>query len=256
MRCRTAPSCAPPPIPASVDDVEPSVDDDDEPSDRDDLPDRVPAPSRPAGHFTPAAFPRRITPSVLDALRRKRTGAGRRVRRPLRPADRDGTDDEYDDDDDGDDDDRDDRDDDDESLLGLLCCCCGVRCWMAVCMLGLAGVGWSMAITYGILRQPTYEEAVAPIRIAKQRWLGKTPQNAEEGFVLFDRNADGKIDIGDMRQVARITTGETPTRDELVAYIAKGDMDGDGKLDEAEYTALLHRERAAKADGKGGGKGG
>jgi len=95
---------------------------------------------------------------------------------------------------------------------------------------------------------------VTPVRVARQRWLGKTPKNAEEGFVLFDRNADGKITVGDMREVARITTGENPTTEQLQAYIAKGDQDGDGMLDEAEYTSLLFRERAAKGQtGSGGG---
>ena len=119
---------------------------------------------------------------------------------------------------------------------------------MFICSLML----WSAAITYGILRQPSYEDIVTPIRVARQRWLSKTPHSAEEGFILFDRNADGKIGVDDMAVVARITTGEDPTREMLQAYIARGDLDGDGALDEDEYMQMLHRERA---EGKGKGKG-
>ena len=113
---------------------------------------------------------------------------------------------------------------------------------------------WSSAITYGVLKQPTYEQLAMPIRVARQRWLSKTPHSAEDGFMLFDRNADGYIGIGDMAVVARITTGEDPTHDQLVAYIARGDLDGDGQLDEEEYTQMLQRERAmGKGEGKGEG---
>ena len=97
---------------------------------------------------------------------------------------------------------------------------------------------------------------VTPIRVARQRWLSKTPHNAEEGFILFDRNADGRIGVDDMAAVARITTGENPTHEQLVAYIARGDLDGDGALDESEYQQMLQSERAqGKGKGKGLGRG-
>ena len=124
---------------------------------------------------------------------------------------------------------------------------------MSSCMLIFALMAWSAAITYGILHQPSYEQVVTPIRVARQKWLGKPPKNAEEGFVLFDRNADGRITVSDMATVAKITTGEDPTHEQLAAYIARGDSNGDGALDEEEYKQLLFRERAEKANGKGNG---
>ena len=155
-------------------------------------------------------------------------------------------------DDDGDDDDSDDDSDDGEdiSCFDLVCCCWGPRCCVATCMLTMSLSVWSAAVTYGILKQPTYEQLAMPMRVARQRWLGKTPHTAEEGFTLFDRNADGKISVNDMAVVARITTGENPTHEDLVKYIAKGDLDGDGALDESEYIQLVHRERLTRPRGQ------
>lgn len=195
----------------------------------------------------PSAYPRRLTAETLGALRRRRTGSGSTVRKPLRPEHRreegvDGVDSNAS----SGDDDSDDEDDD-LSCFDVFCCCWGPRCCVSSCMLIVTLMGWSAAITYGILKQPTYESVVTPIRVAKQRWLTRTPKNAEEGFTLFDRNADGRISVQDMAIVARMTTGEDPTHEQLAAYIAKGDTDGDGTLDEEEYLQLLYRERAEKA---------
>ena len=65
---------------------------------------------------------------------------------------------------------------------------------------------------------------------------------------MFDRDANGLIDLRDMRQVAFKVTGETPPDEQLLAYIAKGDLDGDGALDEAEYLGLMQMERRWKAE--------
>jgi hypothetical protein len=210
--------------------------------------------------FPATTFPRRLTTDALTTLRRRRTGPGRALRKPLQRRARtrpDASDDEEDDEDeeDEDEDEEDDEDDEDVTIWDIVCCCWGPRCVMGSCMLMLALAGWSAAITYGVLRQPTYENVVTPIRIAKQRWLSKTPQNAEESFILFDRNADGLIGVDDMAVVAKITTGEDPPHEQLVAYIARGDLDGDGALNEEEYMQMLFRERAmGKSKGKGGGK--
>jgi hypothetical protein len=198
------------------------------------------------GQFNPAAYPRRLTADVLDNLRRRRTGVGRGVRRPLnrRPS-RYGSDE----------DDSDDEDLENETFLSLIFgCCCGPRCIISVCMLMVALVTWSFAVSSGMLRQPSYKQMVTPIRVARQRLMHGKPTSADDGFVLFDRDADGKIDVEDMAMVAQITTGEVPTDDQLRAYIAKGDTDGDGALDEKEYLDLLHRERAEKKSSNAGGR--
>ena len=196
-------------------------------------------------HFRPSAFPRRLTPDTLAALRRRRTGPARGLRRPLKQSRRgydeeDEEDDEYED------------EEEDESLFSILCCwCVGPRCCVATCMLVLSLIVWNWAIAQGILRQPSYDQMVTPIRVARQRLTHKKPTGADDGFILFDRNADGLIDKDDMAIVARLTTGEHPSEEQLRAYIAKGDLNGDGALDEPEYHELLRREREDKAKKKG-----
>jgi hypothetical protein len=215
-------------------------------------------PTAPSGGgFNPASFPRRLTPEALTGLRRRRTGVGRAVRQPIlrRPPPINGSDEESGEESDEYDDSDDDDDDDQIRCSELICCCVGPRCCVASCMLMLALMGYSAAITYGIVRQPTYEQYAEPMRVARRRWFSKTPMSADDGFMLFDRNADGVIDVHDIARVAKITTGENPPHEELQAYIARGDLNGDGVLDEAEYTAQLHKERA-EGKGKGKGKGG
>ena len=221
----------------------------------------------------PGPATRRLTPEVMNALRRRRTGVARGVSRPLRRTEDttedeelDELDDELDfeldddlDDDLEDSDDSDDSDDvgqrrrrrrykDDGSVLSVLFDCCGARCLGALCMLVMAGGIASFAITYGVIKAKSYEELVTPIRIAKQRWINKKPTSADDGFILFDRNADGIIDQRDLKVVAKLTTGETPPDDALQAYIRRGDLDGDLALNETEYLLLLAAERAS---GKG-----
>ena len=106
-------------------------------------------------------------------------------------------------------------------------------------MLVMAGGIASFAITYGVIKAKSYEELVTPIRIAKQRWINKKPTSADDGFILFDRDADGIIDQRDLKVVAKLTTGETPPDDALQAYIRRGDLDGDLALNETEYLLLL-----------------
>ena len=195
------------------------------------------------------ALPRRLTQDALSALRRRRTGVGRAVRRPLqaREGRRQRTDvsdsasgtDDSDDEDDG-------SGGDDITCMEIMTCCWGPRCCVSMCMLLITLVGWSAAITYGIVKQPSYDQIVTPMRVARQRYFNKMPENAEEGFILFDRNADGLIGVDDLIKVAKVTTGETVPISELHAYIAKGDVDGDGFLDEAEYLAMLQQQRVEK----------
>ena len=198
-----------------------------------------------AGPYRPGAFPRRLTSDTLAALRRRRTGPARGLMRPLRRP-RGGADGESDDDED-----EEDSGDEDESLVSALCCwCVGPRCCVSACMLSLAFVIYSSAVAHGVLKQHTYEQLITPIRRARQRMTHKTPTGADDGFILFDRNADGVIDTADLAIVAKMTTGEHPTEEQLRGYIRRGDTDGDGALNETEYLEMLHREREVKA-GKG-----
>lgn len=223
--------------------------------------DGPPLTGRGASAASSSSATRRLTPEVMDVLRRRRTAQGRGVRRPLQ----DFGDSEFDDDELDDFDDEDSSDDDvarrrrrrrreeDDSLFSILCCCFGPRFFGAMCMLAFAGVITSVAITYGIIQPKSYEDMITPIRVAKQRWLHKKPTSADDGFDLFDRNADGIIDTGDLAVVAQLTTGEVPTDDAIKNYIRRGDLDGDLALNETEYLMMLAQERL---NGKGKGAGG
>lgn len=132
------------------------------------------------------------------------------------------------------------------------CCCCSIKGCVAFVLLLGALVGWSVAISMGIMKEKTYEDVARPLRIARRDWLSRRPKSAEEGFALFDRDADGLVTAEDVSAVALMTTGERPTEAQLRAYIGRADTDGDGAMDETEYLALLKAERAAKAKGEGG----
>ena len=59
----------------------------------------------------------------------------------------------------------------------------------------------------------------------------KTPQDEEielrESFKVFDKNNDGYISAGELRQVM-MTLGEKLTDDEVEEMIREADVDGDG----------------------------
>lgn len=111
------------------------------------------------------------------------------------------------------------------------------------CLVISALVGWSVAISMGILRARTYEEVVRPLRVARQYYFSKTPTSADDGFILFDRDANGLITREDIQEAVWITGGERPTDEQANRYIARADGDGDGALNETEYLFLLHEER-------------
>ena len=115
---------------------------------------RTHAPAEETTRMGPSgALPRRLTQDALSALRRRRTGVGRAVRRPLqaREGRRQRTDvsdsasgtDDSDDEDDG-------SGGDDITCMEIMTCCWGPRCCVSMCMLLITLVGWSAAITYGL----------------------------------------------------------------------------------------------------------
>lgn len=120
------------------------------------------------------------------------------------------------------------------------------RCIVSFCTLCAGIAAWSVAISMGVLHQPSYEELARPVRVARQYYFTKTPTSADDGFILFDRDADGLITADDLQAVVSLTSGEQPTTQQVSKYIARADFDGDGALNETEYLHLLHEERRAK----------
>lgn len=212
------------------------------------------------------APPRRTLPSDFHQLRRRRRAKcapipesmkGRGERYQTEGGEES---DESDDSDEEDDDSDTDSDDSDDAILRrrrrrrlrqIECpdgCCCSVRGIISCCILFAAIIGWSVAVSLGILHQPTYEEVVRPIRIARQFYFSRAPVSADDGFILFDQDADGLISEDDLAAAIYKTTGKQLSPEDLHKYIAQADFNGDGALNETEYLALLYEERRARGE--------
>lgn len=59
-----------------------------------------------------------------------------------------------------------------------------------------------------------------------------------KAFKLFDDDQSGTISLKNLRRVAR-ELGETLGDDELQAMIDEFDKNGDGVIDQAEFTAIM-----------------
>ena len=74
----------------------------------------------------------------------------------------------------------------------------------------------------------------------------KTPQDEEielrESFKVFDKNGDGYISAGELRQVM-LTLGEKLTDDEVEEMIREADIDGDGLVNYEGPSALSSSAR-------------
>ena len=60
----------------------------------------------------------------------------------------------------------------------------------------------------------------------------------EEAFAVFDVDKDGFITKSELRQVMN-RLGENLTEEQLDAMIEEADKDGDGKINEIEFKALM-----------------
>lgn len=59
-----------------------------------------------------------------------------------------------------------------------------------------------------------------------------------EAFAVFDLDKDGFITRSELRQVMN-RLGENLTEDQLDAMIREADRDGDGKINEEEFRAMM-----------------
>jgi len=70
------------------------------------------------------------------------------------------------------------------------------------------------------------------------RILGRDPRDEIlRAFDLFDEGGKGRIDLQDLRRVAR-ELGEGLQEEELVAMIEEFDMDGDGAISREEFVSI------------------
>jgi len=126
-------------------------------------------------------------------------------------------------------------------------CCCGCRCTphvaLIVCMSFISVGIYGFAVWYGFRKMPTLEQLLHP-----STWVEWPPylKSTEENFAVFDRDKDGFISTDDIAEMATIKDGVRPSDKQLKAYIGKADMDGDGRLNQAEYVELVRLEREEK----------
>ncbi len=68
--------------------------------------------------------------------------------------------------------------------------------------------------------------------------LARDPrEEVMRAFDLFDEGGKGKINLADLRRVAR-ELGEGLEEEELVAMIEEFDLDGDGAIDREDFLGI------------------
>ena len=71
-----------------------------------------------------------------------------------------------------------------------------------------------------------------------------TKEDLKRVFNLFDTNREGQITVDDLRRVAR-ELGEEISEEELKEIVARGDLDGNGKLEFEDFFNVMTRKTFA-----------
>ena len=133
---------------------------------------------------------------------------------------------------------------------GRACCCCCCCCPSPEVLLALgfsaaSVAGFSVAVHYGLVRKPDTSEMFS--LDAWREW--PTKLRVEAGFRQYDRDKDGVFGPADVAEIALTLKGERPTPRQAAAWVARGDLDGDGTLNFTEFWSMTRKERAAKGEG-------
>ena len=67
-------------------------------------------------------------------------------------------------------------------------------------------------------------------------------QELRQAFRIFDKNKDGYIEAKELKYVTT-TLGQVLSNEEIEAFMAEADLDGNGKLDYNEFVKMMTTER-------------
>nr|XP_009665852.1 PREDICTED: troponin C, slow skeletal and cardiac muscles [Struthio camelus australis] len=82
------------------------------------------------------------------------------------------------------------------------------------------------------------EFLVMMVRCMKDDSKGKSEEELSDLFRMFDKNADGYIDLEELKIMLQ-ATGETITEDDIEELMKDGDKNNDGKIDYDEFLEFM-----------------
>nr|2MLF_C Chain C, Troponin C, slow skeletal and cardiac muscles [Homo sapiens] len=68
--------------------------------------------------------------------------------------------------------------------------------------------------------------------------MGKSEEELSDLFRMFDKNADGYIDLDELKIMLQ-ATGETITEDDIEELMKDGDKNNDGRIDYDEFLEFM-----------------
>jgi hypothetical protein len=122
---------------------------------------------------------------------------------------------------------------------------CTPHLCIAIFMMLSSGAIWAGAAYLGIVQGPSERLEAIHNHSRARLWPWQT-RTALNSFAAFDHDNDGFFSDRDLTHLMPKATAA-----ERKKYLGLADTDGDGKLNEAEYVALVHRERAHRAAQEG-----
>ncbi|NP_001079723.1 troponin C1, slow skeletal and cardiac typeS homeolog [Xenopus laevis] len=82
------------------------------------------------------------------------------------------------------------------------------------------------------------EFLVMMVRCMKDDSKGKSEEELSDLFRMFDINADGYIDLDELKEMLE-ATGETITEDDIEELMRDGDKNNDGRIDYDEFLEFM-----------------
>uniref|UniRef100_A0ACD5Y4B4 Uncharacterized protein n=1 Tax=Avena sativa TaxID=4498 RepID=A0ACD5Y4B4_AVESA len=97
-----------------------------------------------------------------------------------------------------------------------------------------------------------YREARAGDKIEQSLMVAEAVVQASTVFAAFDKDGDGKVSAAELRGCMTAALGEDVSEEEAAAILATADANGDGVLDQEEFSKLGAAASHGGADGVAG----